>query len=281
MKPGRIPRPAEERRKRPEYPLLPFCGGKSLFSIRQEEATRNGPSPRTAWVRHRIFRTFTGHAPRNIHAGRAARIGLLQAWLPGAHPHFSGRSGRIPEGGRDTPHERGSGCACGLPSPADMHGKGPSAQGQRPSAAETEPPAASAGGKKDDMHRKTDMSAWSTRKTARLRAMRTQKKKKLGHRGRPCPRTLHNRTGWQRHAYLFMTSRRPSPQSGLRTREWRGLSRARHERNFSRQAGTCRRMQRQIKSKFEFELLSLFCQSKKCLFCFHSTFFPGQTPCPP
>lgn len=161
------------------------------------------------------------------------------------------------------------------------HGKGPSAQRQRPSAAETEPPAASAGGKKGNMHRKTDMSAWSTRKTARLRAMRTQKKKKLGHRGRPCPRTLHNRTGWQRHAYLFMTSRRPSPQSGLRTREWRGLSRARHERNFSRQAGTCRRMQRQIKSKFEFELLSLFCQGKKCLFCFHSTFFPGQTPCPP
>lgn len=232
-----------------------------------------GPAPHLPY----LHRTCAAEHP----SGHTARIGLLQAWLPGAHPHFSGRSGRIPEGGRDTSHERGSGCACGLPSPADMHGKGPSAQRQRPSAAETEPPAASAGGKKGDMHRKTDMSAWSTRKTARLRAMRTQKKKKLGHRGRPCPRTLHNRTGWQRHAYLFMTSRRPSPQSGLRTREWRGLSRARHERNFSRQAGTCRRMQRQIKSKFEFELLSLFCQGKKCLFCFHSTFFPGQTPCPP
>lgn len=109
-------------------------------------------------------------------------------------------------------------------------------------------------------------------------SMRTQKKKKLGHRGRPCPRTLHNRTGGQRHAYLFMTSRRPSPQSGLRTREWRGLSRAHHERNFSRQAGTCRRMQRQIKSKFEFELLLSFCQGKKCLFCFHSVFFLGKHP---
>lgn len=232
-----------------------------------------GPAPHLPHLR----RTCAAEHP----SGHTARIGLLQAWLPGTHPHFSGRSGRIPEGCRDTSHERGSGCACGLPSPADNAWERSLCTEATALCGRNRAPRSFGRREKSNMHRKTDMSAWSTRKTARLRAMRTQKKKKLGHRGRPCPRTLHNRTGWQRHAYLFMTSRRPSPQSGLRTREWRGLSRARHERNFSRQAGTCRRMQRQIKSKFEFELLSLFCQGKKCLFCFHSTFFPGQTPCPP
>ena len=119
MKPGRIPRPAEERRKTAGIPAPSVLRREVIVqhTARRSDPQRPfspdsmGPAPHLPHLR----RTCAAEHP----SGHTARIGLLQAWLPGTHPHFSGRSGRIPEGGRDTSHERGSGCACGLPSPAD------------------------------------------------------------------------------------------------------------------------------------------------------------------